>query len=476
MFESKEEVSKAIMDLKIFEGMDSIGGVENNPEEEVEEYEETITQIFPSHDTLSDRFCKTLYYGKKPTTDRPSLPFTSIAVDEFTNVGLDALGEKLGRLDMSRAADITRNACAGPNSLVLALLYLDKLRKRNPDYLTSVSSADLFLVSLMVASKFLHDDGEEDEVFNDEWASSGGIDTKELNRLELSFLSALDWRIYVDNQDFEKAVKKIETDIAFKEVTKRGWASYTDLEVLSTDIQNLWTVFISYTMKMTAVCVTAYAAGILSLLGTAAVMHKTPIGPEAVSSSIRTLSASLSANQDEVPDYDLANESTQAHLTPADLISASLLVTTLTGVAPVADIVTEDLDIIDDGNVEKSYDSGVLEAEMNQTQANWLVDYSKQEQRTSVGWDRRPPDEGNDDSPYFLDSLAEMKYRNERKGTGAADNLGLIAGHWSDVMRDKKPDPISSYLGRCPVLTWASGSFRNSWWGVDPASWVSGRA
>merc|ERR1712123_410279 len=403
MFESKEEVNKAIMDLKMFEGMDSIG-IDNNPEEEHEEYEETIAQIFPTHDALSDRFCKTLYYGKQPTSDRPSLAFTNIAVDEFTNVGLDALGEKLGRLDMTRAADITRNACAGPNSLVLALLYLDKLRKRNPDYLTTVSSADLFLVSLMVASKFLHDDGEEDEVFNDEWASSGGIDTKELNRLELSFLSALDWRIYVDNQEFEQAVEKVETDIAFKEVSKRGWASYTDLDVLSqtTEIQNLWSVFITYTMKMTAVCVTAYAAGILSLLGTAAVLSKTPVGPAAVTSSIRTLATSLSSRHDnrdtldEVPDYDdLANESSHAHVTPADLISASLLVATLTaGVSPIADIDLEDGNTVRNDTIEKRNEAGVEDLNMNQTQAAWLAEYSKQEERTFLGWGRRPPDQG----------------------------------------------------------------------------------
>merc|ERR1712183_741729 len=475
MFESKEEVNKAIMDLKIFEAMDGIG-VQNKAVEDNVEYEEIIPQIFPSHDTQTDRFCKTLYYGKLPTSDRPSLPFTHLAVDQFTNVGLDALGEKLGRLDMTRAADITRHACAGPNSLVLALLYLDKLRKRNPDYLNTVSSADLFLVSLMVASKFLHDDGEEDEVFNDEWASSGGIDAKELNRLELSFLSALDWRIYVDNQEFQMAVDKIETDIAFKEVTQRGWASYTDFEVLSTntEIQNLWNIFISYTMKMTAVCVTAYAAGILSLLGTAAVLNKTSVGPAAVSSSIKTLSAALSSNQDEVPDYALTNESSHAHVTPADIISASLIVTTLTGVAPAAVTPLEDHDIlISDETVEKNYDDGTQDSEMNQTRSNWLADYSKQEQRTSIVWDRRPPDEVSDNSPFLFDSLAEMKYLNERRGTGAADNLGLVAGHWSEVMRDQKPDSISSYLGRCPVLTWASGSLRNSWWGVDPGSWVS---
>merc|ERR1719290_980849 len=275
-----------MLELKMFDTMEVVGQVAEGEEEE-EESDECSPQVFAEHIELEERFTRSMYYGAMPATDRPSLPLTRIAVDQFTSCGLDALGAKLGRLDMARAADMTRQACAGPNSLVLALLYLEKLRRRNPDYLTTVSSADLFLVSLMVASKFLHDDGEEDEVFNDEWASSGGIDTKELNKLELSFLSALDWRIYVDNQEFEKAVNKVETDIAFKEVTKRGWASYTDLDVLSTDVQNLWTVFISYTMKMTAVCVTAYAAGILSLLGTAAVLQKTPVGPEAVSSSIR---------------------------------------------------------------------------------------------------------------------------------------------------------------------------------------------
>merc|ERR1712106_636974 len=487
MFESKEEVNKAIMDLKMFEGMDSIG-IDNNPEEENEEYEETIAQIFPTHDALSDRFCKTLYYGKQPTSDRPSLAFTNIAVDQFTNVGLDALGEKLGRLDMTRAADITRHACAGPNSLVLALLYLDKLRKRNPDYLNTVSSADLFLVSLMVASKFLHDDGEEDEVFNDEWASSGGIDTKELNRLELSFLSALDWRIYVDNQEFEQAVEKVETDIAFKEVSKRGWASYTDLDILSmnTEIQNLWTIFFSYTVKMTAVCVTAYAAGLLSLLGTAAVLQKTPVGPEAVSSSIRTLAASMSSGidkqdpTDQVPDYDnLANESSHAHVTPADLISASLLVATLTaGVSPIADTDHENVDILNlkiatDEIIEKSYDAGMEDSNMNQTQADWLADYSKQEPRTSTGWDRIPPEQEDDqDHLWIQGNLGDPHHLNGRKGTGAADNLGLVVAHWSQLMSEQKADSISSYLGRCPVLKWGISLGRTGWM-MEPASWIS---
>jgi len=474
MFESKEEVNKAMMDLKIFEAMDNIA-IQNKEYEENDESEEILPQIFPSHDALSDRFCKTLYYGKLPTSDRPSLNFTHVAVDQFTSAGLDALGDKLGRLDMVRAADITRNACAGPNSLVLALLYLDKLRKRNPDYLTTVSSADLFLVSLMVASKFLHDDGEEDEVFNDEWASSGGIDTKELNRLELSFLSALDWRIYVDNQEFQMAVDKIETDIAFKEVTQRGWASYTDFEVLSmnTEIQNLWNIFISYTMKMTAVCVTAYAAGILSLLGTAAVLNKTSVGPAAVSSSIKTLASSLSFDHDnqetldQVPDFaDIANEPVPAHVTPADLLKASLLVTTLTaGVTPHADKDLEEITDITEKRKEATYEDWKL----NQTQAAWLSDYSKEETKHSLGWDIQPPDQGEIyDHPWIQGHSGSLHLMEDGR---SSNSPGTMADTWSQLMMEQKPeDYISTYLGRCPVLKWSS-RWRQGWMG-NHVSWI----
>ena len=66
---------------------------------------------------------------------------------------------------MVRPSAVARDTCSSPTSLVVALIYLERLRVSNPRYLGTVaSSADLFLVSLMVASKYLHDDGEEDEV------------------------------------------------------------------------------------------------------------------------------------------------------------------------------------------------------------------------------------------------------------------------------------------------------------------------
>lgn len=51
----------------------------------------------------------------------------------------------------------------------------------------------------MVASKYLYDEGEEEEVFNDEWGAAGKLDVKTVNQLEMSFLNAivsvLVWRL-----------------------------------------------------------------------------------------------------------------------------------------------------------------------------------------------------------------------------------------------------------------------------------------
>lgn len=43
----------------------------------------------------------------------------------------------------------------------------------------------------MVASKFLNDEGEDDEVFNTEWALSGDLTILQINQLEKDFLKAI---------------------------------------------------------------------------------------------------------------------------------------------------------------------------------------------------------------------------------------------------------------------------------------------
>lgn len=228
---------------------------------------------FRDHEEMASRFTRTLYYGKSPKTDRPSLAMTNLAVKLFSRTIPD---RGLGELDMDYAASVSRNACVSPCSLMLALVYIERLRHCNPEYLQTVSSSDTFLVSMMIASKFLYDEGEDDEVFNDEWAASANLEVKEINYLERKFLAALDWNVFVDIITLMKMLHNIESQIAFHEGLNRGWFSYTDLDILSKNLrrQQWLHLFLDHVAKVTMVCAISYLAGLMTIVGSTILVHK----------------------------------------------------------------------------------------------------------------------------------------------------------------------------------------------------------
>jgi hypothetical protein len=71
---------------------------------------------------------------------------TELAAELFSEV---KSGHSLERLDLEEAAAMSRSACVSPCSLVLALLYLERLKTCNPDYLERVAPSELFLVSMV---------------------------------------------------------------------------------------------------------------------------------------------------------------------------------------------------------------------------------------------------------------------------------------------------------------------------------------
>ncbi|CAO3619038.1 unnamed protein product [Cunninghamella echinulata] len=58
----------------------------------------------------------------------------------------------------------------------------------------------MFLASLMVASKYIHDKSYR----NKAWADASGLNLKEINASELAFLQMIDYRLYVSKPTFEK--------------------------------------------------------------------------------------------------------------------------------------------------------------------------------------------------------------------------------------------------------------------------------
>lgn len=212
------------------------------------------------HDEFMKRIKKSLYYSKLPVNGCLSLPVTELVAEFYTEVKSD---HTLKKLEVEEASRISENV--SPCPLVLALLYVERLKNCNREYLQHVTPSELFLVSLMVACKFLYEIDEEDGVFNDEWAKAGLVTVQWMNKLEKDFLAAIDWTVWVQSQDFWKRLQRLEQDVAYREVRKRGWCTYTELNCLMNPVQ---LITIAQTLiNVSSICLATYAAGLATLLG-----------------------------------------------------------------------------------------------------------------------------------------------------------------------------------------------------------------
>lgn len=258
--------------------------------------------FLPGHQKLSERVRKRLYYGldRDVSLDALSCPVTDIAVEIFQK----SAPSPIRKLQKKYAAHVSREACISPCAMMLALVYIERLRHRNPEYLQKISSSDLFLISMMVASKYLYDEGEEEEVFNDEWGAAGKLDVKTVNNLEMNFLNALEWSLFTEPNDFFDILSQLETSIAERQGMKRGWFTYTDLCVLLE--QSAWsqalTAIYQHFTKVSCMLGLVYLTSVAGLIATSAVLHQ----------------LSLSSGQSVLPPHA---EITQTHLQTSHLNS-----------------------------------------------------------------------------------------------------------------------------------------------------------
>lgn len=312
--------------------------------------EQTNTPIYvqqsvrESHGAIVERIRKTFYYGKnkgaKEVMECPSLPLTEVTVELFektfkkrsqssrkqlhkvqksprkAKIGNDDLKtvasdlvKGLEILDMTYASSVSRSASISPCSMVLALIYMERLKQQNPEYLLSASSCDLFLVSMMVASKYLYDDGEDEEVFNDDWAISGELELLKLNKLELEFLSAIDWRLHVNPAEFFKKLELIETLVAWKETSKRrsdGQYTYHDLVCLESMLD--WRTVSENFVKIIAVTCLTYSAILVSLFGLSLLTRQLHCDPNPVSMTYSDLNFSSHQTYQQVIHHESSFE------------------------------------------------------------------------------------------------------------------------------------------------------------------------
>ncbi|XP_053837834.1 protein CNPPD1 [Vidua macroura] len=230
--------------------------------------------FLPRHQQLSERVRKRLYYGweKDCSLDNLSSPVADIAVELLQKVA----PSPIRRLQKKYVSHVSREACISPCSMMLALVYIERLRHRNPEYLQQISSSDLFLISMMVASKYLYDEGEEEEVFNDEWGAAGKVDVQTMNTLEMNFLSAIDWSLYTDPRELFEVLSWLEGRVAEKQGMWRGWFTYTDLCVLME--QSMWQhvlgQFYQQVVKLACLLGVVYLTGFAAIFTSITVVHR----------------------------------------------------------------------------------------------------------------------------------------------------------------------------------------------------------
>lgn len=87
----------------------------------------------------------------------------------------------------------------------------------------------------MVATKFYS--GHDDEAPYVDWAECMNVSSDTLLDMELAFLNALDWKVYVSNEEFYGKVETLEKTLAHRQGTYRGWFTYVEMGSLLPSIQ-----------------------------------------------------------------------------------------------------------------------------------------------------------------------------------------------------------------------------------------------
>lgn len=199
-----------------------------------------------------------------PNPRHPALsnPLCSYAAEIFSE---NRKGHSLDRLDYATVGKLAVTPC----SLIMAMIYLDRLNDIDPEYARRITPSELFLVSMMVSTKVYC--GYDEDIYISAWAEYGNMTIDEMKKLELDFLNALNWTAYISNEEFFDKLNSVELVLAKRQGLKRGWLTYTELSKLIPSIE-----IAKQIIKYNAILAVSYAAGFITIAGAFLLVSKIP--------------------------------------------------------------------------------------------------------------------------------------------------------------------------------------------------------
>lgn len=114
---------------------------------------------------------------------------------------------------------IARYFLCSPECFVIALVYIDRVMKKQPDLtVCKLNIHRLIVTSMMLAVKFF------DDVYysNAYYAKVGGVKGNEMNVLELHFLRLIDWQLFVSPEEFDLYKTNVLVAVAGTPATATG--------------------------------------------------------------------------------------------------------------------------------------------------------------------------------------------------------------------------------------------------------------
>ncbi|VDM20628.1 unnamed protein product [Wuchereria bancrofti] len=181
--------------------------------------------VLLSFKRLQQRLRRSLCYGSRQMKSLP-LPLSELAMDYFDRHC------PYDYMSMDSATSLSRHGCVDACTFLIAMVYLDRIRTADKACFESSDPSELYLSALIISSKYLHDVGQREFVYNDEWAALASISLKRVNEMELSVLDAIHWNTNVSYVEFVQILGEVEVWVAKDSLEKRGFCTYNEIAIL----------------------------------------------------------------------------------------------------------------------------------------------------------------------------------------------------------------------------------------------------